>query len=110
MCIGQLLTSVPSCLFLALCTLQFDTAILDIRDVDLMAARFIGDVPVLVISSQIQYIYCVRDKNGQGDIVEGTRDDIRQESIFFVFRQDPTGETKDFEIVEMSFGGSARIT
>lgn len=89
---------------------KFDTAILDIRDVDLMAARYAGDIPVLVISSQMQYIYCVKDKMGEGDIVEGARDDIRSESIFWIFRQDPTEETHDFEIMELSFGGSARIT
>lgn len=72
---------------------KFDTKILDIREVELVASRFIGDNPVLVVQTQVQYIFCVKDK--KGEIVEGHKNDIRLEGQLWVFQIDTSGETKD---------------
>jgi predicted lipid-binding transport protein (Tim44 family) len=72
-----------------------------------MSARYIGDEPVLVVAGSTQYVHCLVDE--KGEIVEGAVDDIREESHMWVFQQDPTHETRDWEIQEVSFGGNVRV-
>ncbi len=87
---------------------HFDTKILDIRDVTLMSARFDGDEPVLVLACQVQFIYHIKDEKGA--TIEGGPNDIRLESQIWQLRQDPSGETNDWEITEVAFGfDSVRI-
>lgn len=81
----------------------FDTKILDIMDVTSMSIRFLANDPVIVVGCQMQYIYCIRDKV-KNEIVEGHPNDIRMESQLWMFRQDPTMETNDWEIFECLIG------
>ncbi len=81
----------------------FDTKILDIKDVTTMSVRFMADDPVIVIGCHVQYIYCIRDKV-KNEIVEGHPNDIRAESQLWIFRQDPSMETNDWEIFEAAIG------
>lgn len=46
--------------------------ILDIRDLDLVAAKLIDDRPVLVISFQVQQLFSI--KNLKGEVIEGSED------------------------------------
>eukprot|EP01080_Neovahlkampfia_damariscottae_P009594 gene9594-1796_t len=86
---------------------KFDTRILNITNINLMTARYIGEDPVLVIAGSVQYIHCL--KNEKGEIVEGAEDDIREESHMWVLQQDATHETRDWEVQEVSFGGNVRV-
>jgi hypothetical protein len=81
---------------------HFDTKILDTRDLSLLAARFHGDEPMLTFGCHVQYIYHIKDE--KGNTIEGGPNDIRLETHYWTFRQDSTGETKDWEIVEAEFG------
>jgi hypothetical protein len=81
----------------------FDTKILEIMDVTPMSIRFLANDPVIVVGCQIHYIYCIRDKV-KNEIVEGHTNDIRMESQLWMFRQDPTMETNDWEIFECLIG------
>lgn len=80
---------------------------MDIQDVSLYLARFNGDDPCLIVTAQVQYIFCVKDY--QGNIVEGHPNDIRMENHMWLFQQDTTGETNDWEILDLSFGQAVRM-
>lgn len=48
---------------------KFDSKIIDVDRIDLMAGKMMEHGPVLIITFQAQQIMCLRDKNGQ--VVEG---------------------------------------
>jgi len=81
--------------------------ILEIGEAELNTSRMIQDNPVLIINAHVQYIYCVRDE--KGEIIEGSPYNITQDHQLWMFQQDPTGETKDWEISECVFGTSIRL-
>jgi hypothetical protein len=87
---------------------HFETKILDIRDVTLLSARFDGDEPMLVLGCQVQFIYHIKDE--KDSTIEGGPNDIRLESQIWAFRQDLSGDTRDWEVAEVAFGfDSVRI-
>ncbi|GAB0493959.1 hypothetical protein MMPV_005247 [Pyropia vietnamensis] len=52
-----------------------DRSVLDVSDVELSSARFLGETPVLIITFTAQQVNCVYD--AKGVVVEGAVDDIR---------------------------------
>eukprot|EP00172_Hildenbrandia_rubra_P001638 Plantae.Rhodophyta-Hildenbrandia_rubra.ctg22095.p1 GENE.Plantae.Rhodophyta-Hildenbrandia_rubra.ctg22095~~Plantae.Rhodophyta-Hildenbrandia_rubra.ctg22095.p1 ORF type:complete len:412 (-),score=84.96 Plantae.Rhodophyta-Hildenbrandia_rubra.ctg22095:1587-2798(-) len=64
-----------------------DTNILDIDDVELTAARFLEDSPVLIVSFSTQQINCLR--NTEGVVIEGAEDDIRAVYYIWAFIREP---------------------
>jgi len=81
---------------------EMDPSILNIDDVELTAARFLEDEPVLIISFAAQQINCLRDKNG--NIVEGKEDDIR--AVYYLWAMVQDRHLYEFE-EEVPTGGSA---
>lgn len=67
----------------------------------------INENPVLVINAQVQYIYCI--VNDKGEVLEGGPSTIKLDHQLWLFQQDPTGETKDWEVAECVFGTSIRL-
>lgn len=52
-----------------------DRSVLDVGDVELSSARFLGETPVLIVTFTAQQVNCVYD--AKGVVVEGAVDDIR---------------------------------
>lgn len=52
-----------------------DRSVLDVGDVELSSARFLGETPVLIVTFTAQQVNCVYD--AKGVVVEGEVDDIR---------------------------------
>jgi len=86
---------------------RFNTKILNISEIDLYAAKFIGDHPTLIVYSVISYVHCITDL--EGNIIEGGKSDIRKVNGHFALRQDPTENSMDWEIVESAFGMPERL-
>ena len=77
-----------------------DTNILDIDDVELTAARFLEDSPVLIVSFTTQQINCVR--NTEGVILEGAEDDIRAVYYIWAFIREPELEDAEWNDDDLS--------
>ena len=58
-----------------------DARLLDLDHVEVAAARFLEDTPVLIVQFATQQIHCLR--NLRGEIVEGAEDDIR--AVYYVW-------------------------
>ncbi|OQV15373.1 Mitochondrial import inner membrane translocase subunit TIM44 [Hypsibius exemplaris] len=67
---------------------HFDSRILDVNNIDLVAAKMMEQGPVLVITFQSQAIMCVRDKAGK--IVEGDSEKVMRTTYVWVLCRDQT--------------------
>ncbi|KAA8495303.1 Mitochondrial import inner membrane translocase subunit TIM44-1 [Porphyridium purpureum] len=77
--------------------IEIDPTILSVDDVSLTAARFLDDLPVLIVSFSVQQINCLRDRSG--NIIEGKEDDIR--AVYYLWAM-----IQDHDLDEELFGDS----
>ncbi|OSX74342.1 hypothetical protein BU14_0293s0013 [Porphyra umbilicalis] len=74
-----------------------DRSVLDVGDVELSSARFLGETPVLIVTFTAQQINCVYDATGA--VVEGAVDDIR--AVYYAWalvqEEEEEGEGDDDE-------------
>lgn len=88
--------------------LTMDGTILNVQRVEIATVKTLerGDMPIVLTTSQVQYIHAV--KNKKGEVVEGGEDSIR--AAFFVLAVtrefDPETGALEWRVVEMSMQGS----
>lgn len=70
-----------------------DRSVLDVSDVELSSARFLGETPVLIITFTAQQVNCVYDSKGV--VVEGAVDDIRAVYYAWALVQEEEDEEQD---------------
>lgn len=91
--------------------LRYDDArIVDCESCDILAVQLDdnGRNPVFVVQCMTQQINCVR--NREGDVVEGSPDDIRAYFYVFAFRRDydPKSSTLAWKIIDLQLGGGEK--
>jgi import inner membrane translocase subunit TIM44 len=79
----------------------FKGKVLDIRDVDMIAAKMIEDRPILVMSLTAQQLFCVKDING--NVVEGSEDSPENVQYIMAFTVDDADKNpSEWSLVEIA--------